>query len=225
MTKPFICKYCKGGFAKESTLFSHMCESKRRWQQESSSWVQLGLKAYCRFYETTQNGKARSYEEFVKSPYYIAFVKFGRHCQEIRCVNFKNYLDWLLKTNVKIDNWCSEKLYAEWLPDYIKKESYQDALERALNLMQEFEEEKTIGFDDYFRAGQPNMICHAVANGRISPWVIYNCKSGQDFLGNLTESQVTGIIQCINPPFWEKKFSDYDEDVQWVKSVLSTAGL
>ena len=40
------CKYCNKEFRKESTLAAHLCESKRRWQQEKETGVQLGLRAY-----------------------------------------------------------------------------------------------------------------------------------------------------------------------------------
>ena len=100
----YKCRYCDKEFRKESTLTAHLCEQKRRWQQEKETGVQFGLKAYLRFYEYAQgSAKLKSYEDFVTSPYYNAFVKFGRYTQGIRCINVTNYLDWLLKNNKKID--------------------------------------------------------------------------------------------------------------------------
>ena len=39
--KPFVCKYCGRGFSREKTLANHMCEQKRRWQQENDKGVQM----------------------------------------------------------------------------------------------------------------------------------------------------------------------------------------
>ena len=139
MTTEYKCRYCEKAFAKESTLAVHLCEPKRRWQQEKEVGVQLGLKAYLRFYEITQgSAKLKSYEDFVSSPYYNAFVKYGRHCVAIRAINFASFTDWLLKNNKKLDNWCSDRLYTEWLPEYLRREATQDALERALREMQDY---------------------------------------------------------------------------------------
>ena len=114
------CRYCEKEFRRESSLASHMCEPKRRWQQEKQSWVQLGLQAYLRFFEVTQgSARNKSYQDFVASPYYTAFVKFGSYCQQIRCVSFRHFLDWLLKNNRRLDSWCSDRLYTEWLPTYL----------------------------------------------------------------------------------------------------------
>ena len=135
----FVCRYCKKSFVKETTLIAHMCEPKRRYQQEKETGVQLGLKAYLRFYEISQgSAKTKNYDDFVGSPYYTAFVKFGRHLVGVRCVNTASFTDWLLKNNKKIDHWCKEALYLEWLHEYLKKEAVQDALERALKEMQDY---------------------------------------------------------------------------------------
>lgn len=208
---------------------AHMCEPKRRAQQEKETGVQLGLKAYLRFYEISQgSAKLKTYEDFSSSPYYSAFVKFGRYCQAIRCINFANYLDWLLKNNKKLDYWTSDKLYEEWLPTYLKTEAPQDALERALNEMQNYADdhpELKNGFTDYFRYGNSNRVCHHICTGRISAWIVFNCDSGIEFLESLPEDQLMLVLPWVDPDFWNKKFRDYLGDVEWVKDILNKAGL
>jgi hypothetical protein len=191
--------------------------------------VQLGLKAYLRFYEVTQgSARLKSYADFVSSPYYNAFVKHGRYCQSIRCINFANFLDWLLRNNKKIDNWCSDKLYEEWMHDYLRREAVQDALERALKEMQDYADDHPDlknGFSDYFRYGNSNRVVHHITTGRISPWIVYNCASGVDFLGNLSEEQVAMVMPWIDPDHWQRKFTDYLADTEWVKDILIKADL
>jgi hypothetical protein len=228
-TASYKCKYCGKSFAKESTLTSHLCEQKRRWQQEKETGVQLGLRAYLRFYEYAQgSAKLKSYADFATSPYYIAFVKFGRHLVGIRAVNPANFIDWLLKNNKKLDYWTKDSFYEEWLREYIKREAVQDALERALKEMTEYAEshpELKNGFKDYFRYGNVNRICHHIASGRISPWVVFNCDSGVGFLDGLSEEQVEIILPYIDPDYWQKKFRDYMSDTEWTKDILEKAGL
>ena len=86
----FTCQYCKKSYTKESTLAAHLCEPKRRAQNQNDPDVQLGYKAYLRFYEITQgSAKLKTYDDFAGSSFYSAFVKYGRHCRGIRCVNFE----------------------------------------------------------------------------------------------------------------------------------------
>lgn len=225
----FECKYCKKSYSKESTLAAHLCEQKRRWQQQNETGVQFGLRAYLRFYEMTQgSAKLKSYEDFVESPYYNAFVKFGRYCQSIHCVNFISFTEWLLKNNKKLDHWCKDSLYEEWLYEYLRRESVQDALERALKEMQNYADtnpDLKNGFVDYFKYANANRILHHIASGRISPWVVYNATTGVAWLESLDESQVLLIIRWIDPDYWQKKFQDYMADTEWVKDILQKAGL
>lgn len=225
----YKCKYCGKEFMRESTLTSHVCEKKRRAQQEGETGVQFGYRAYIRFYELTQGTtKHKTYEEFCNSPYYIAFVKYGRYLVAIRAINTTSFTEWLLKNNKKLDYWCKDSLYEEWLLEYLKKEAVQDALERALKEMTKYAEEHPElknGFADYFRYGNGNRIVHHISAGRISPWVVYNCPSGVAFLDGLREDQVSMIISHINPEYWQTKFKDYPEDVDWTRLVLERAGL
>jgi len=225
----YKCRYCEKDFRKESTLAVHLCEQKRRWQQEREVGVQLGLKAYLRFYEITQgSARMKSYEDFVTSPYYNAFIKWGRHMVGIRGVNPTQFLEWLLKNNKKIDHWCRDEFYVTYLHEYLRREAVQDALERALKEMQDYADdhlELKNGFSDYFRYGNDNRVVHHISTGRISPWIVFNCASGVAFLDSLSEDQVGMIISWIDPTFWNKKFQDYLADSLWVKDILRQAGL
>ena len=104
LSQNYKCRYCDKEFRKESTLTAHLCEQKRRWQQESETGVQFGLRAYLRFYEVTQgSSKLKSYSDFASSPYYNAFVKYGRYQVSIRAINSNSFTDWLLKNrDIKI---------------------------------------------------------------------------------------------------------------------------
>jgi len=225
----YKCKYCEKEFRKESSLAVHLCEVKRRWQQERETGVQFGLQAYLRFYEMTQgSAKMKSYTDFVASPYYRAFVKFGRHMVAIRAVNPRAFIDWVIKENKKLDHWCHEKVYLEYLKQYMRKEAVQDALERALKEMQDYADEHgefKNGFSDYFRFGNPNRICYHISTGRISPWIVYNCDSGVEFLSNLSEEQIGIVMPWIDPEYWQRKFKDYVADTEWIKEILRNAKL
>jgi hypothetical protein len=224
----FKCKYCEREFRKESTLAAHLCEPKRRWQQETETGVQFGLRAYLQFYETTQgSAQLKSYMDFVASPYYNAFVRFGRHLVAIRCINSNSYTAWLLKNNKKLDHWCRDKFYEEWLHEYVKKEAVQDALERGLKTMEEYAngDSGLASYSHYFKYGNHNRICHHITTGRTSPWIVFNCDSGIEFLESISAEHLAIVLPWIDPDYWNRKFKDYVADVEWCKHVLAEAGL
>lgn len=225
----FKCRYCQREFRKESTLTAHLCTKKRRHQQQTETGVQIGFRSYLRFYEVTQgSARLKTYDDFADSPYYDAFVKYGRYLVGIRAVNPTSYTDWLLKNNKKLDRWCTDSYYEQWLLDYLRKENYQDALERAIREMQDYAEitpELENSFNNYFRLGNSNRICYHISTGRISPWVIYNCSSGIGWLDQVNQEQLQQILGWIDPDFWTRKFRDYTADQLHVREILDAAGL
>ena len=223
------CQFCNKVYSRESTLITHLCEPKRRFNQKNEQGVQIGFNAYLRFYEKTQgSAQLKTYDDFCNSNFYIAFVRFGRYLVDIRAVNVKSFTDWLLTNNHKLDHWTKDKLYITWLAEYMRKEPVQDAIERALREMQLYADTNTTlenNFSNYFRLGSSNLICYHISTGRISPWVIYNCDSGVAWLNEINAEQINMIISWIDPDYWSKRFRDYVADAEWCKMILKEAGL
>lgn len=221
----FRCQYCDKVFRRESSLAVHMCEAKRRYQERDEIGVQLGLQAYLRFYEITQgSARLKTFDDFVQSPYYRAFVKFGRYCVSIRAVNTARFIDWVVRQNKKIDHWCKDSVYTEYLTAHVRSEAATDALARALEAAIDWAEKTGNPDRDYLRYGNDNAICHAVTSGRITGWILYNSDSGTEFLARLNPEQVTMIWNMIDADFWQKRFRDYPADTEYVREMLCQAG-
>jgi hypothetical protein len=221
----YPCRYCKKEFSRETTLAVHVCEPKRRHQEQNERGVQLGFQAYIKFYEVTQgSAKLKTFDHFAESSFYRAFVKFGRYCVSIRAINPARFTEWLIRQNKKIDYWCKDSIYTEYLLWYLKLESVDDALFRAIEHSIAWEEQNNYASKDYLRYGNRNVICHAITTGKISAWIIYNCDSGQKFLSEIDNTQIAMIWPYIDADVWQKKFKDYLADQEYAKQILSTAG-
>jgi hypothetical protein len=221
----FTCGYCDKTFSRESSIEVHMCEPKRRRLQRDDRGVQLGLQAYVRFYETMQgSAKNKTFDDFETSSYYRAFVKFGHYCVNTRVINPERFMAWLLKQQKKIDKWCSDQIYTEYLVNYLTVEAVDDALARAMEYGLDWAEKTGNPAHDCVRYGNANALCHAITTGRVSPWVIYNSESGQKFLSELSTDQVTMIWIYIDSDVWQKKFQTYPADQEYVKEMLAKAG-
>lgn len=221
----FQCAYCKKQFARETSIEVHMCEPKRRRLDKTERGVELGFQAYVRFYETMQgSAKFKTYDDFCESAYYKAFVKFGRYCVSTKTINPKQFMEWLLKHQKKIDKWASDQLYTEYLLDYLKVENVSDALSRAIEYSIDWAEKHSAPAHDCLRYGNSNAICYAIVTGRISPWVLYNSKSGTKFLSELSTEQVAMIWPYIDSDLWQKKFQTYLADQEYARDILAKAG-
>jgi len=221
----FVCEYCKKSFVRETSIEVHMCEPKRRRLNKDEAGVRIGFQAYIKFYEQAQgSAKLKTYDDFCDSSYYLAFVKFGRYCVNVKVINPAQFMNWLLKNQKKIDRWCSDQLYTEYLIWYLTIEAVDDALARAIEYSIDWSEKTGHPSHDCVRYGNANAICYAVTTGRISPWVIYNSDSGREFLNSASSEQIVMIWPYINSDIWHKKFTDYLADQEYAKDILKKAG-
>jgi len=220
-----VCEYCKKEFVRETSIQAHMCEPKRRRRERDEPGPRLGFQAYIRFYESMAgSARNKTHDTFCESSYYRAFVKFGHYCVNTRVINPERFMAWLLKHNRKIDHWCSDKVYTEYLVDHLKVEAVDDALARAIEFGIDWSEKNISPAHDCMRYGNANVLCYAVTAGRISAWVIYNSESGQKFLNELDATQISMIWPYIDSDAWQKRFQDRPQDQAYAKNILKQAG-
>ena len=221
-----VCQFCGKGFVRESTLAAHQCEPKRRAQQKTEVGVSLGYQAWVRFYELTQgSAKLKTYEDFSNSQFYGAFVKFGRHCHSISAINAGRFIDHVIKNNIKLDHWCKDTVYENYLLELLRTEAVEDALTRAIKCMQSWAEEYQENYYDYFRRTTTNRLVKNIKNGQISPWIIYCSDSASQLLSEMNEEQLIMVWPYIDTDFWHKKLKSYVADTELAKHVLKEAGL
>ena len=224
-SEKFACKYCEKEFSRERTLAVHLCEQKRRWTQQGEAGPRIGLSAYNRFYELTAGASsAKSYDTFARSNYYKAFVKFGWYVHNIRAVNLPGFIDYLLKNSIKLDWWTKDRYYEQFVIEHMYRECPQDALARTIEELTRWADETGKEFDRFFFDATSNKIASLIANGRISPWVLFNCDQGKAAIGSFDETQLAMVFKWIDPDRWMSKFEKYPVDVIWARGILDGAG-
>ena len=225
--KPYVCEYCNTGYTRETTLAVHMCQPKRRALQKNEKRVQLGLYAFNQFYKLSAGAKKqKTYEDFCKSPYYNAFVKFGSFISNVRPLYPEKYIDYVVTSRVKLDHWCKEEMYEKYAIELIRKEGVETALERSVMTMMEWADENTPApWNHYFQHIGLNTAIWNIKDGKISPWLILNCKTGKDMLGKFNDEQLDMIYHVLDPAHWAMRFKRNPKDVELVKDIVKESNL
>ena len=224
----FKCKFCKREFKSVKTLAAHTCEQKRRHIAQNEKQVQLGFRAFQRFYElnsTAIKPKVKTFDEFRLSNYYLAFVKFGKFAKEVNCLRYESFVDWLIKNNLRLDEWAKDGAYELFVRDYVNYELADEAIARSIKFMQRWADKEKEQWHLFFNNVNSNIFVYWIRTGRISPWAVFNCQSGQMALTNLSDEQMGLIADALDPNFWNKRFLNLQEDVNFVKHILVEAGL
>jgi len=224
--QPFTCVHCSKSFMKEKTLYAHVCERKRRALQEKEKRVQAGFVAFNRFWTLAQgHKKSKTYAEFCDTAYYNAFVKFGSFINNVNPLYPDKFIDYVIKSGVKLDYWCRDELYETYLYDMIKVEPVESATQRSLKTMMEWGDEHTANFAHYFNYVSLNKAVSDIRNGYISPWVVLNCRSGQDMINKMNDEQLDLISPAFDLPYWVRRFKEVPADVILVKEICHEAGI
>ena len=225
-SKPYVCEYCGSGYVRESTLMAHVCEKKRRALQKDEKRVRLGFYAFNQFYKLSAGSKKdKTYEEFCKSSYYNAFVKFGSFVSNVKPLYPEKYINYVVTSGVKLDHWCKEEMYEKYAVELIKKEGVETALERSIETMVEWATENNSVWNHYFLYASPNRAVWHIKDGKISPWLMLNCKSGKEMLNNFNDEQLGMIYHIVDPQHWAMRFKRQTSDVQLVKDVAKESNL
>jgi hypothetical protein len=221
----FVCDFCNKQFQREQTMFKHMCETKRRVHEKDLAGNRIAFQCWLAFYKKNTNSrKPKTYLDFAKSAYYIAFVKFGNYCVDINAINITRYLDWLLDNKISIDTWTSDQVYNRYLIYYLREEDPLDAIARSIETTIKLAEPDNILASDCLRYGSKNRICYMITLGKISAWMLYQSESGIEFIESLDEGQQRLIFDYINPEQWALKFLRNKDQVKQVKELLKEAG-
>lgn len=224
--KPYVCQYCGHAYMQEKTLAVHMCEQKRRHLSKEEKHVVIGFQTYNRFYQLTQNAKSqKKYDEFARSPYYNAFVKFGSYVNNVNPLYPDQYIDWVVRSGVKLDHWCRDSLYEQYVLELIHTEHVETALQRSVTHMQAWANDNNSLWNHYFNYVSTNRATFDIKDGKISPWILLNCQSGKKLLTSLNDEQLDSISTVIDPNVWIKKFKKQRDDLELVKEVVKEANL
>jgi hypothetical protein len=220
----YKCEYCGKMFAKEKTLVVHVCEQKRRHLSKEEKHVQAGLLTYQRFYEITQKGKTqKSFDEFASSPYYTAFVKFGSFIINTAPIYPERFIDYVIKSGVKLDHWCRDELYDSYISELIKIEPADGAIQRTIKTMMDWGDKNSSPWEHYFKYVNLNRATHDIKEGLISPWVVLNTLAGKEMLQRMNDEQLEIVSPVIDPQYWIKRFKSLPADLELVRDLVKEA--
>ena len=218
------CPFCGKTFTRERTLQVHMCEPKRRHLQKNEKWVQNAFLVFQRFYQIHQNStKEKTYDDFCKSAYYNAFVKFGRFMMHVNPLYPEKYIDYVILSKIKLDHWARDSLYESYLIDTLKVEPVESALQRSIATMMDWAAEQKAQWSDYFRLVNTNRAVQHIQQGKISPWLLLGCPAGKKMLKSFSDEQLQMTHRFISPEYWANKFKSYPADHLFVMETANEA--
>jgi hypothetical protein len=199
-----------------------MCRNKKRYLQRDEQHVKLGLKFFNDWYKRAMGAKKpKTYEEFMRSQYYGAFVRFGLYVLEARVLSPEKYLEWLIVTRANIDKWGTDSVYNAYLAEQSKKETAERAVERYVLHAEKWSEKTGNHWTEYWQKANINVIINDIKMGKISPWVILSYTPARDTLNELPGEMLNDVADTLDLAYWNRKIAVNKPTVKWIEEILS----
>lgn len=215
------CDYCEKSFVRESSLFKHTCEPKRRFLDRDKKENHLGFAAFTKWNLIAMGKKHEiEYTEFIKSKYYTSFVKFGKFINEAKITNWQIYLEWLIQNQTAINKWYKDSTYNESRREISKRETPERAVERFVVLADRWAQENNDHWSNYWQNASMNLIIFHIQSGKLSPWVIFGSNKAQQFLDSVPDELFLSIIESIDIDYWKRKTKLFKKDLEWISQLI-----
>ena len=219
----FPCGFCNRVFRREASFVSHMCKQRRRYLQRDDKPVKIGFMA---FQKVQQSLRCKSdYNSFVKSQFYGAFVRFGKHVMELEAISPQMFVDFLLSKEIPIDNWTHPVVYSTYIRELNRDETPLQAIERNFMLMEQWGNDTGKDWRDFFREIEPPLALLWITTGRISPWMLFIASSASELIARLSPEQVASVEATTDPGFWHHKIARYEDEVVRLAAMLQENGI
>lgn len=203
-----------------------MCERKRRFLAKDEKHVKAGFHAYQRFMELTlSRGKVKTFNDFIESPYYTVFVKFGSFIINSRPLYPLQYVEHVIRSGTKIEKWYTDEIYDQYLIQLLKTEPVDNAISRSIQSMIDWSEKNSKDWTLYFAEASSSRLINDIRYGKVSPWLVLNSATSRDKLKELNDEQLAIVTVVINFQDWKNLFKSKPDDVALCKEVIKEAGL
>ena len=89
--------------------------------------------------------------------------------------------------------------------------------------MMEWADDNNSVWNHYFKYVTLNRAVYHIKDGKISPWLILNCKSGKDMMKRFNNEQLQIVYPIMDPNHWALRFKRLPADIEMVKEITKEA--
>tara|TARA_B110000977_G_C10733486_1_gene360021 strand:- start:171 stop:614 length:444 start_codon:yes stop_codon:yes gene_type:complete len=137
----------------------------------------------------------------------------------------ERFLDFVVKSGVKLDHWCRDAMYDTYVEELLKIEPADGAIQRSIQAMMDWADNNDAEWNHYFSYCNMNRATHDIKEGKISPWILLNSKAAKNMMQSMTDEQLNIIGPVVNPQFWMSRFKRLPADVELVREVIKEGNI
>lgn len=224
----FLCEHCNKEYKTESGLYRHSCKKKTRWNEKDERHIKLAFKIFVDFNNyISRSKKEKSFVDFIDSQFYDYFKNLSIFILNGYVILYEKYYNYLFKNNINMKTWDRYSTYQVFLLELYKIEQPSHAVERTLNYIGKWAEERNECWVDFFNNISPSLAIDWILYGKISPWVLYcnNGYFGMKIFSRISDEQLNIISRIIDPIVWSKRLPTGEIKIQDYINMMKEQGM
>lgn len=211
----FQCNFCFGTFVDEDRYLKHKCTQMLRHEEFKTPRGQAAWSYYQKWFKYQQK-KVPTASAFLKSKYYLAFTRFTGFVQKVHIVDTDLFIKMMIDKQYPPTMWVNDEVYAMYL-EYIDRtvpptRLAEITVETVFSLADTFNCDPAEVFL-YLTSGE---VLQLIREQKLTPWVLLRSHKFKDFLVSLDDHDRKHFESLIRPPYWQYKFNQQPEVVDWM---------
>jgi len=181
-----------------------------------AAWLyyQKWMKAYRRL---VPNSKS-----FLNSKFFSSFLKFAKFVKKVQIPDTDAFIRLMKEKDISPTLWTNDQVYVLYLEFVDRTVSPLKHAEITINTLFDVAEGYEVDVADIFTVVNPNEMIQLLRQRKLSPWILLNSPKFRDFFVNKTSSEEKVILESIiRPPYWKKKFSSNQNNLEIMKRYVS----
>lgn len=229
----FQCPFCTKKFKRESTLTSHKCVKRDRYNARDTRHMKVAFmmwKEFMNFNKLSIPKKVQENNEeflyFVKSSIFVDFDEFATYVVQNDIFKPEEFITHVITSGIKSRDWCSHKTYQDWVLKCTRYEHPLTGINRSIHALMDWETLTGNPWNTFFKEASITRVIQWFESGKLSPWLIYASNAAaDDLLPRITESEYQHLITYIDPSIWIPIQLRYKDDVKNIQNNLKGFGL
>lgn len=223
--RKYKCTFCDREFVRKTWYEKHMCDKKKRFLDRNNIAVIRAHRLFnhwqrrCRL---LRRGAEKSMDEFLRSPFYKAFVRLSEFTSSEYVVSGFKYIDWLVDNKIPEARWCNPRDLDEYREYVRESEEPEEQAEITCKNIRVWCADNGIDMPEFFATVTPSQAMNMVRENKLSPWVLLGYQPCVDALtSRFKQDMLFTLNDHINVPYWLEKTESDTDGVAKVTSVLN----
>ena len=226
--RKYKCSFCEREFVRKTWFDKHICDKKQRFLDRNNISVIRAHRLFCHWQKRTRllrRGQEKNLEEFMRSPFYNAFVRLSEFTSSEYVVSGYKYIDWLVDNEIPEKKWCNPRDLDEYRAYVRLSEEPSTQAETSCKNIRVWCNDNGVTMPEFFKSITPGQAVNMVRENKLSPWVLLGYQPCiNDLTSRIVDTpQMHQLNEHINVPYWMEKTEKDQDGLDKVRRILDEA--